>query len=48
MIAKAVKLGVRRLRYNLVEDLELGMCPDPVSDRFAEGLGLTREHERIR
>ena len=39
---EAVKLGIRRLCNDLVDDLVLGMSPDPVGDRLAEVLTFTR------
>lgn len=43
-----MKLGVRRLGDDLVEHLELRVCPDPVGDRLAEELTIAclrrREH----
>src|SRR5688572_18216142 len=35
-----MKLGVRRLRHDLVEDFELGMGSDPVGDAFPEDLAI--------
>lgn len=35
---EAVKFGIRGLRYDLVEDLVLGMKPDPVGDGFAKAI----------
>lgn len=37
-----MKLGVGRLRDDLIEDFEVWVCPNPVRNGFAEELALPR------